>query len=414
MDDVNIDWPTAARLGLSEATVSNELYRSRAAFEAERDLIFAKSWLAIARIEEVAEINSYILREVMPTKTSIVITRGRDDVVRAFYNQCSHRSVALVCQAKGKSTTFRCPYHAWTYANDGRLVAIPAEGEFPHVDKAENGLTPVALEIWNGFIFVNLEPTPSVSLREFLAGIGSLYETLPFGDYPYYVEMVDTVDSNWKTLMNAFGEGYHVPILHNKTLSPMVVTRDNPSFHYYDIRIFGAHSTSTVGRNYEWSPSTPVLNFAVMQMLPASVPDADAIAAGRGITQHAGINAMKLENFGTENIILFPNVIFQPLANGYLWFRFWPLSENRMTAQVRLYATHEPRTLREKFAFANSLAATRDVLSEDMAMSRIQQQGIESGGKPNQVFGENEPLLRHFTRTIIEHLGDAASPAARR
>lgn len=413
MDDVNIDWPTARRLGLPDATISNDLYRTRAGFEAERDRVFAKSWLAIARVEEVVEANSYIVRELPPTRTSVIVARGRDNVVRAFYNQCSHRSVALVCQAKGKSNTFRCPYHAWTYATDGRLVAVPAEGEFPHVDKSKSGLEPISLDIWNGFIFVNLDPSPELSLREFLAGIGSLYDTLPFGDYPYYVEIVDTVESNWKTLMNAFGEGYHVPILHNKTLSPMVVTKDNPSFHYYDIRLFGPHSTSTVGRNYAWSPSTPVLNFAIMQMLPASVPDQEAIAAGRGITQHAGINAMKLENFGTENIILFPNVIFQPLANGYLWFRFWPLSENRMTAQVRLYATHEPRTLREKFAFANSVAATRDVLSEDMAMSRIQQKGIESGGKPVQVFGENEPLLRHFTRTLAEYLGEAATTVTR-
>src|SRR3546814_5093708 len=84
---------------------------------------------------------------------------------------CSHRGVALVCQERGNALTFRCPYHAWTYRADGSLSAVPSEKDFPHVDKEKNGLAPIHLDIWNGFIFLNFADTPEVSLREFLAGL---------------------------------------------------------------------------------------------------------------------------------------------------------------------------------------------------------------------------------------------------
>jgi phenylpropionate dioxygenase-like ring-hydroxylating dioxygenase large terminal subunit len=403
--DIKPYMTSAHDMGLENGCVPVEYYTSPDYFEREREQIFRRVWLMVGREEEVAQPGDYIMREIAPLNASVVITRAKDGIVRAFHNSCSHRGVALVCAAKGNALTFRCPYHAWTYGVDGALRAIPSETDFPHVDKAKNGLTPIHLDTWNGFIFLNFASVPEVSLHEFLAGLDTLLDGMPFQDYPFYLQVTDEIDCNWKNLVNAFNEGYHVAILHKKTLYPQVVPSENPFLHYLDIKHFGPHSTGTVQRNFKWSPSTPVLSWVIEQMLPTSVPDQVALAAGRGgITTHPGVNRIKVSNFGTETITIFPNISIQPLANGYLFYQFWPLSHNRMRTEVRIYGKHAPTNLREEFAMANTLAATRDVVVEDMAMSRLQQIGLQSGGKTHQFFGENEPLLRLFIRDYEAYL----------
>ena len=391
---------TKARdMGLGHDQVPAEYYTSPDFFRREQDMIFRRAWLMVGRTDEVPEPGDYIVRDVPTLKASVVIARGKDGVVRAFHNACSHRGVALVCQERGNALTFRCPYHAWTYRVDGSLSAIPGEQDFPHVDKSANGLAPVHLDTWAGFIFLNFAPDPEVSLTQFLAGLDTMLEGAPFDQFPFCIRVTDEIDCNWKNLVNAFNEGYHVAVLHSRTLRPAVVPKDNPHLHYLDVKAFGPHSAGTVQRNFDYNPDAPALTWVYAQMLPTSAPDIEAIRTGRaGFYEHPGINRLKIENFGTETITIFPNISIQPLANGYLFYQFWPVSERRMRTEVRIYSRHAPRTLREEYAMASTLAATRDVVVEDMAMSRLQQIGLESGGKTHQNFGQNEPLLRMFTR----------------
>jgi phenylpropionate dioxygenase-like ring-hydroxylating dioxygenase large terminal subunit len=398
------DWggyPTNARqMGLAngEAPVSD--YVSPAYFEREREQIFRRAWLMVGREEEVAGVGDYIVHENPTLRASVIIVRGKDGAVRAFHNSCSHRGVALVCEARGNAATFRCPYHAWLYGIDGTLRGVPSEKDFPHVDKAANGLTPIALEIWNGFIFLNFSPVPEMTLREYLAGLDVVLEGMAFQDYPFLIRYEEDVASNWKLLVNAFNEGYHIQFLHPKTLGPQLLTPDNPFMQYHDIRRFGPHTSSTLQRNYAWQPNSPVLQFAFAHMLPTSVPDKDAIAAGRSLAAHPGVNVVGIENYGTEVITIFPNNVVQPLANGFLWFVFWPTAADRMLVDVRIYSRGAPVNLREEFAAANMLAATRDVLTEDLAMSMCQQLGLGHAGKSRVFFGENEAQLRFFATAV--------------
>jgi phenylpropionate dioxygenase-like ring-hydroxylating dioxygenase large terminal subunit len=403
-----IDWrehPSNARkMGLSNGSAPVVDYVSPESFARERERAYRRSWLIVGRVEEVAEPGDFVSRTIPTFNASIVITRAKDGVVRSFYNTCSHRGVALVCEAKGHALTFRCPYHAWTYGIDGSLRAVPSEQDFPHVDKAQNGLTPIATDIWNGFIFVNFSEEPEFTLREFLAGMDDVFDGMTFEDYPFLVRYEEEVAANWKLLVNAFNEGYHIPFLHAKTLVPQLSTDDNPFLQYHDIRRFGPHSSLTLQRNYRWTPNNPVLQFAIRHMLPTSVPDAEAIASGRGLTQHPGVNAVGIENFGTEVITIFPNIILQPLPNGYLLFTFWPTAADKMKVDVCVYSKAAPANLREEFAASNMLAATRDVLTEDVTMSQIQQKGLNSGGKSQVYFGENEAHLRFFSQAVEQFM----------
>jgi phenylpropionate dioxygenase-like ring-hydroxylating dioxygenase large terminal subunit len=397
---------TKARdMGLSNGQVPVEYYTSPDIYKREQDMIFRRAWLMVGRVEEVANPGDFVVRDLPTLDAKVIIARGKDGVIRAFHNACSHRSVALVCEERGNALTFRCPYHAWMYGIDGSLRAVPSEQDFPHVDKAKNGLAQVHLDTWNGFVFLNFAEQPEVTLQEFLAGIDLMLDGAPFEQFTFYQQVTDEIDCNWKNLVNAFAEGYHVAILHQNTLRPAVIPKENPHLSYLDIKNFGPHSAGTVQRNFDYNPEGVTLRWVYAQMLPTSAPDKQAIAEGRaGFFEHPGINRLKVPNFGTETITIFPNISIQPLANGYLFYQFWPLSHNRMRTEVRIYSRHAPRTLREEFAMANTLAATRDVVIEDMAMSRLQQVGLQSGGKKVQTFGENEPLLRMFTRDYEAYL----------
>lgn len=411
-----MDWShhpsSASAMGLPVGETAVSDYVAPAHFERERMGIFRKVWLLVARVEEVAKPGSFIALEVPTVEASVVIVRGRDDVVRAFYNSCAHRGVALVCQARGTATTFRCPYHAWTYGTDGTLVAIPSEHDFPHVDRAENGLVPVALDIWNGFVFLNFAPEPESTLRAFLGGLGTVLDGMSFSDHPAMVRYEETATANWKLMINAFNEGYHIPFLHKQSLGPMLITDDNPFLQYHDIRRFGPHTSSTLQRNYDWTPEAPTLRFAFAQGLPTSQPNPDEAARSRSLTAHPGVNVVGIPNFGTEVVTIFPNVVLQPLANGYLIFTFWPTAADRLTVDVRVYSPKAPATLRERFAAANMLAATRDVLTEDISMSMVQQRGLARGGRTKVYFGENEAHLRFFAGMVKQYTDQAQGVAA--
>lgn len=400
MNEMALHWVKARDVGQDNSTVPARNYISPEAFAEERDRIFARAWLPVARVEEVGRRGDYVRRDIPTTRTSMIIAHGEDGVIRVFHNSCSHRGVALVCEFAGSAKTFQCPYHAWLYGNDGALRGIPGAADFPDLDKAEHGLTPIRHEVWNGFIFVNLAAEPLQTLDEYLGEFGTMFADVPFQDYPHAVEMTQTIDANWKSIVDAFNESYHIFSLHRKTLGESVVNEGNPLLHLYDTRLLGLHSTATLDRNGNWQPRGEVLRFVVETLIPAAVPDLEAMAAGRGIAGHRNVNRIGLPNFQIEILTLFPNTLLQVLPSGWFWFQFWPTAVDRMLVTVRMYSGTVPSSFREEFAAAHAFAQGRDVLSEDMAMVRIQQTGLESGGKTHQQLGENELLLRFFARNI--------------
>ncbi len=394
-------WTSAVDLGLDEMSAPNKYYTSDDFFAMERERIFRKVWLLVGRVEEVPNPGDYVVRAIPTLKASALVIRGGDGVLRAFHNSCSHRGVKIATD-KGCSLTLRCPYHGWLYRANGTLGSVPAGEAFPGLDKKANGLAPIALEIWNGFYFLNFDKTPETSLADYLGGIGKLFGDLPFGHYLYQGRISADLKANWKNSLNGFNEGYHVAQTHTKSLHPQITTRENPHFHYYDIQLFGPHFTSTNERNFTWRPTAPTLQFVMKQMTPAAMPNHDKALSSTDFLSFPSVNRIGMPNFGTETITLFPNVVLQPLANGYLWLQFWPVEVGRTRAEIRLCLAHEPRTLRERFAAANTLSAVRDVMSEDFSMAQLQQEGLETLGKDHQLFGENEPLLRYFIQ-VIEH-----------
>jgi phenylpropionate dioxygenase-like ring-hydroxylating dioxygenase large terminal subunit len=146
-----------------------------------------------------------------------------------------------------------------------------------------------------------------------------------------------------------------------------------------------------------------VVQFAVEQLPPPVMPRNDG-PAQQSFATHPSINRIGIPNFGVETITIFPNVCLQPLGGGYLWMEFWPLAPDRTRVEVRMHTDTAPANLREEFAALYGAVAARDVLSEDFALTELQQRGLAMAAKTHQNFGNNEPLLRHFRRAVDHYL----------
>jgi choline monooxygenase len=186
----------------------------------ERDSVFAGNWQAIGRLDQVREPGQFFTIDV--NQEPLLIARGEDGKLRAFYNVCRHHAAAVEPQASGCAKQFRCPYHGWTYGNDGALKGMVEFEGVRNFDRKDNGLVPVRLDVWENFIFVNLDGK-AAPLADFLGKVPSLAAPLKLAEKLHYFDRrIYTLNCNWKVYVdNYLDGGYHVPHAH-KGLSSVV------------------------------------------------------------------------------------------------------------------------------------------------------------------------------------------------
>ena len=147
---------------LDDMSLPGWLYFDQEFFEAEKKAFLRAAPQVVCHESEIALAGEWRTLEYLGE--SVIVIRGDDGEVRAFSNVCRHRGSRLVDGIGGCAKVLTCPYHAWSYARDGRLVGVPHRQEYPGLQTETHGLKPVALEKWHGFLFVTLEPrTPSVA-----------------------------------------------------------------------------------------------------------------------------------------------------------------------------------------------------------------------------------------------------------
>ncbi|WP_373155641.1 aromatic ring-hydroxylating oxygenase subunit alpha, partial [Mycobacterium marinum] len=190
-------------------------------FADEQRAIFRRTWLNVGRIERLPRTGSYFTKELPSTGAgmSVIVVKGKDGVIRAFHNICRHRGNKLVWndfpheETAGTCRQFTCKYHAWRYGLDGELTFIQQEDEFFDVDKSQYGLKSVRCEVWEGFIFINLDPA-AAPLSEYLGSMAKGLQGYPFHEMTEVYSYRAEVGSNWKLFIDAFAEFYHAPVLH--------------------------------------------------------------------------------------------------------------------------------------------------------------------------------------------------------
>src|SRR5438309_8643336 len=125
-------------------------------FVKEQAEIFSKEWLLVGHQSQIPDAGDYVVQQVIGE--SLIVIRDKSEEIRGFFNVCRHRGTRLKEDACGHASAIQCPYHAWTYGLDGRLIGAPHIDEVPGFDKADYPLHQVNLGIWEGFIFVKSEP----------------------------------------------------------------------------------------------------------------------------------------------------------------------------------------------------------------------------------------------------------------
>ncbi|MCG8353322.1 MAG: aromatic ring-hydroxylating dioxygenase subunit alpha [Chloroflexales bacterium] len=193
-------------------TLPGYYYTAATIFQEEMERIFTSRWTLVGRVEQIPAPGDYFL--VKLSGESMIVVRDRDGAVRAFFNVCRHRGTQLCTAEQGHfSETIQCPYHAWTFGLDGRLITARVMQDAPDFDKADYPLHTAAIAEWEGFLFLNLAPKPEPFATAFAPLIGRLPQwrmaTLQVGHRIEY-----DVQANWKMIVQNYSECYHCPLVH--------------------------------------------------------------------------------------------------------------------------------------------------------------------------------------------------------
>jgi Rieske 2Fe-2S family protein len=193
-------------------TLPGRYYTAPEVLTEEQERIFRRRWICVGRVNALAAPGDYMLAEI--AGESIIVLRDQSGERRAFYNVCRHRGTRLCEGERGRlSETIQCPYHAWTYALDGRLIGAPHMHEALGFDKKAYPLHAVALAEWEGFLFVNLDPAAEP--------LAQAFEPLAGRFAPYNLSALRTVRrieydvrANWKLILQNYNECLHCPTIH--------------------------------------------------------------------------------------------------------------------------------------------------------------------------------------------------------
>ena len=180
-------------------------------FRREREKIFLRNWFFLCRDDQLPDPGDY--RSFDTPGGPVVLLRSRDGRLRCFANYCRHRGSILLEGRGNTGGRIVCPYHAWTYDLDGRLVGTPRRMATPDFRAEDFPLHKVAVDTWGGFVFVNLAKDPP-PLRDAVSHRQECYERYRFEDLRIGKRIVADVQANWKLLAENFSECFHCPPVH--------------------------------------------------------------------------------------------------------------------------------------------------------------------------------------------------------
>lgn len=351
----------------SEHLVAAETYTSPERFSRECEMVFTSPQL-VGYVSELPKPGSYCTKTVMGR--SIVMTRAKDGVVRAFENICLHRQ-SRITEGCGTARRLSCPYHAWTYDLEGKLVGVPGREGFDPERLDSATLTELPAAELAGFLWVALDPDAELDVAGHLGPLADELEFWGIGRWAPLGEKVLDCPIDWKLAIDTFAENYHFATVHKTTFAQ--VARSNCTV--FDA--FGPHHRLIFPLN--------------------GILDLDAKPES------------EWEPFQNLVVIyaLFPNIVLSvTIANGEL-FRVYPGDGPGHSVTVHQNST--PLDISEESVADGARAvfeyAHATVRDEDYRLVQDLQRNLASGAREHLVFGRNEPGLQHRHTTWSEAVG---------
>ncbi len=375
---------------LGTAPVPVEPYVSDEHHALERELIFRRAWINVGRVDEIPNAGDYFVRDIAICSVSVLVIRGKDGVVRAFHNVCSHRGNLLALDERGSCPgSLYCHFHNWIYSDTGDLIRVPDEENFFDLDKDALGLTPVTMDIWEGFVFVNLAPEPAETLRAYLGGVADQLDGCPFHEMALMQTYKVDERANWKVALDAQNELYHLPFQHRRIVGESFVMNGKGHCRFQDVNLYNHHSVWSCENNRSRT-LTPLESLVFA--------DGDGVPAVR-IPQMIG---------EFDFFVIFPNLVLLLFevgnATSYISYNFWPLAVDRTVWEIRMHF-REPRGMRERLQQEYFKCIIRDALQEDAFAHENIHAGLASGAKSHVILQDEEAPIRYFHKVLEDHIG---------
>ena len=375
-------------------TLPAEYYVDRAYFDREMDRLFARTWVCAGRTEQVDPPGRFFVRELLGEQ--IIITgsgypHGRDapgvtpgDVqVSVFYNVCRHRGTRLCTASEGTfGASIQCPYHAWTYDLQGRLIGAPHMDEVPHFRKEDYPLHRVQADVWDGHIFINLDPAPA-PLSAQLADLREKFRPWGMERLRLGRRIVYDVKANWKLIIQNYSECLHCPNLH-----PAL----NRLSHYLS------------GEN---EPLRPTYMGGRMDLRPG----VDTLSTD-GSRPRAFLPGLSAEDRRrVYYYAIFPNMLLSLHPDYMLVHTLWPVAPDRTINICEWHFDPEERQ-REGFDPSDCVEFWDMTNRQDWHVCELSQAGISSRAYTPGPYSNREDLLFAFDRFIVrlheEEVGEGA------
>ncbi len=256
LDDIDADrYPTQ---------IPTDRYRSREIADDERDQIWMKAWQVAGRVDDLPRAGDW--SEYRIHDQSFLVVRGVDGELRGFVNACRHRGNVLCRESSGHAgRRFVCPYHQWSYDLEGQLRGVSRPELVGDIDKAALGLLPVSVDTFAGFVFLNPDPD-AVPLAEFLgAEAAEMVEPYHLSEMVTVLDVREAVDCNWKVVVDAFQEGYHIQAIHPQLLKIVVIDPTTNRF-----RFWGDHEVACAP--FAVTDASPEDEYEGLKSLPDTFP----------------------------------------------------------------------------------------------------------------------------------------------
>ncbi|MFJ4376222.1 aromatic ring-hydroxylating dioxygenase subunit alpha [Pseudomonas japonica] len=388
-------------VGLGTGEMPTALYTDPAQFETERERIFRRAWLMVGRVERIPAAGDFFVKDLDLFKASIIVARGQDGRIRAFHNVCAHRANLVEHRKSGNARRFVCRYHSWGYDNAGELAHVPDEAGFFNLDRKKCGLTPVTLDVWEGWIFINLAPSAEVSLEEFLGPMAQALAGIEYQNPDHPIVLRGTFKANWKAVAENFSESYHVASIHPRTLGAFYTGQDNPFSRPISANLYGAHRSMSFWLNPAAQPFSKSRFAQWLFCADHSVTGTRKQGQVNPVTEHRNINPTKSDHWASDVNWFFPNWHLQISANQFWSHEFWPTSVDTTVWEARFY-NKKATSVRERLQLEHFTSHITDTMLEDLGNIESMQAGMASGARPSVHFNESEILCRHGLEQVVK------------